>query len=70
MPMAMMNPASEVRLSPSPINCMQRSVPPIEKSSRLPMRTPERKPITSMMMAMTMATDSNRLTRKVLLASS
>ena len=69
MPMAMMNPASEVRLSPSPRNCIRSSVPPMEKSSELPISTPARNPMTSMMMAMTMATDSARLIRNVVLAS-
>ena len=69
MPMAMMKPASEVRFSPSPANCISSSVPPIEKSSDVPMSTPERSPITSMMTATTMATDSMRFHRKVRVAS-
>ncbi len=69
MPMAMMNPASDVRLRPSPRNCMSSSVPPIEKSSDEPISTPGRKPMTSMMTAMTMATDSARLSMKAVLAS-
>ena len=68
MPMAMMKPASDVRLSPSPANCIASSVPPIVKSSELPMSTPARKPITSMMMSTTMPTDSARLSTKVALA--
>ena len=68
-PMAMMKPASDVRFSPSPRNCIASSVPPIEKSSELPISTPDRKPITSMMIAMTIATDSARFSRKVRVAS-
>ena len=67
--MAMMKPASDVRFSPSPSSCMSSSVPPIEKSSELPMSTPERAPITSMMTRMTIPTDSARLSTKVRLAS-
>ena len=67
-PMAMMNPASDVRLSPSPRNCISSSVPPMENSSELPMSTPARKPMTSMMIRMTIATDSARFSTKVALA--
>ena len=69
MPIAMMKPASEVRFSPSPRNCIRSSVPPIEKSSELPISTPARKPMTSMMIRMTIATDSARLRMNVELAS-
>ena len=67
--MAMMKPASDVRLSPSPSRSMSSSVPPMEKSSELPMSTPARTPIRSMMSATTMASDSARLRAKAVLAS-
>ena len=69
MPIAMMNPASEVRLRPSPRNCISRSVPPMENSSELPINTPARNPMTSMMIRMTIATDSARFRIKVEFAS-
>ena len=65
----MMNPASDVRFSPSPTPSMTSIVPPMQNSSDEPMTVPARAPIKSMMTAMTMATDSNRLAMKRLLAS-
>lgn len=50
MPMAMMDPASEVRFSPTPRKDMMSNVPPMEKTSEEPINKPGRMPITSMMM--------------------
>ena len=41
MPIAMMKPASEVRFSPSPRNCIRSSVPPIEKKAGIKSRSPD-----------------------------
>ena len=68
-PMAMMNPASEVRLSPTPKKDMMSSVPPIEKINEEPISNPARSPITSMMITITIRMDSIRLMINPLLAS-
>jgi len=68
MPMAMMKPASEVRLSPSPMRSIASSVPPMANSSELPTKRPDRAPIINIIRITTMATDSSRFSRKVLLA--
>ena len=67
--MAMMNPASEVRLSPSPSGCIMSSLPPMAKSSELPIQTPARHPMTSISMPITITTDSTRFHRKPVVAS-
>ena len=69
MPIAMMNPASEVRLMPSPVMYMSSMVPPMVNSSDDPISAPLRMPITAMMTAMTISTDSSRLSRNEKLAS-
>ena len=69
MPIAMMKPAREVRFSPTPKNDMMSSVPPMENISEEPINTPARRPITSMMMTITIRIDSIRLMMKPLLAS-
>ena len=68
-PMAMINPANEVRFSPTPRKDMISIVPPIEKISDEPISTPARSPITSMMMTITIRIDSTRLIINPLLAS-
>ena len=68
-PIAMMNPASEVRFRPTPRNCMISSVPPMAKISELPINMPARRPMISMISTITIEIDSIRLTMKVLLAS-
>ena len=67
-PIAIINPASEVRFIPSPVIYMQSIVPPMVKSSDEPISEPLRAPIASIMTTMTMATDSRRLTRNDMLA--
>ena len=68
-PMAMMNPASEVRFSPTPRKDMMSSVPPMEKTSDEPISRPARMPITNMMITITIKMDSIRLMMNPLLAS-
>ena len=67
-PIAMIKPASEVRLIPSPRRSIAHSVAAMEKISDEPTMTPERQPITTITKRITMATDSKRLRTKVLLA--
>ena len=68
-PMAMINPANEVRFSPTPKKDMISNVPPIEKISDEPISTPARKPITNMIITITIRIDSIRLMINPLLAS-
>ena len=69
MPIAMMNPASEVRFSPTSSPCMISSVPPIVKSSELPISRPARNPMIAMISRITIATDSSRFTTNARFAS-
>ena len=64
-----MNPAREVRFSPTPKKDMMSSVPPMEKISDEPISTPARKPITSIIITITIRIDSIRLMMNPLLAS-
>ena len=57
-PIAIMNPASDVRFSPTPKKDMISSVHPIENISDEPIRTPARSPITSMIITSTIKTVS------------
>ena len=68
-PMAMINPAREVRFRPTPRNDIMSSVPPIENIREEPISTPARMPITSMMITITIRMDSIRLMMNPLLAS-
>ena len=68
-PIAIMNPAREVRFSPTPKKDMMSSVPPMEKISDEPISTPARKPITSIIITITIRIDSIRLMMNPLLAS-
>ena len=69
-PIAIIKPANEVRLRPSPTRYITTNVAPIAKSSDEPTTTPSRQPITSITNTTTISSDSKRLTTKSLFACS
>ena len=68
-PIAMINPASDVRFIPSPIKYIMSIVPPMVNISDAPISTPLRKPIASIIIRITIATEINTLSINEILAS-
>ena len=69
MPMAIINPANDVRLRLSPRASITSRVAPMLSMSELPTITPERQPMVMIIRSMTMANDSARFIKKSLVAS-
>ncbi len=68
-PIAIIKPASDVRFNPSPIVSITTNVPPIVNISDEPIIMPALNLIATIIMAITIATESARLIRKSFVAS-